>query len=193
MSKEKHQQDLQEIRSLMEQSTRFLSLSGWSGIMAGVYSLFGAYFIQQAGSELPGILEIISIGIGVMVASLITGFVLTLQKAKKNNQEMFSKTALRMLVHIGFPMSVGALFLGALLNTTCLNLTAGILLIFYGLGLINGSKYTLHNIRVLGVSNVILGVIALYLPQHGLLLWAAGFGIGHIIYGTFMWLKYERA
>lgn len=193
MSKEKHQQDLHEIRSLMEQSTRFLSLSGWSGIMAGVYSIIGAYFIHQAGSEISGFFEIVSIGIGVMIASLITGFILTLQKAKKNNQEMFSKTALRMLVHIGFPMTVGALFLGALINTSCLNLTAGILLIFYGLGLINGSKYTLHNIRVFGVSNVLLGVIALYLPQFGLQLWAAGFGLGHIVYGTFMWLKYERA
>ncbi|MEN8696362.1 MAG: hypothetical protein ABF317_03575 [Bacteroidia bacterium] len=192
MSHERHIEDLKEIRSLMEKSTRFLSLSGWSGIMAGVYALIGAYLFNLPHTEISGLFEIIVIGAAVMAASLVTGAILTYIKAKKNNETMFSTSAVRMLVHIGFPMVVGALFCLAMVLDGDTKFTAGILLIFYGLGLINGSKYTLNDIRVLGVVNVLLGVLALFLTHYGLYFWATGFGLGHIVYGAYMWLRYER-
>ncbi|MDX5428570.1 MAG: hypothetical protein LPK79_10755 [Bacteroidota bacterium] len=34
--------DLELIRSMMERSTRFFSLSGWVGILIGIYSLVAA-------------------------------------------------------------------------------------------------------------------------------------------------------
>ncbi|PCJ64645.1 MAG: hypothetical protein COA58_12975 [Bacteroidetes bacterium] len=198
MSNEKHIQDLKEIRSMMEHSTRFLSLSGMSGVMAGVYALVGAYlannyangdhFKEYPNHQLPFLL----IGLGVMAAALITGVILTYFKARKSNQTLLDKTALRMVAHIGFPMLVGAFFWLALVYTPSVNLTAGVFLIFYGLGLINGSKYTVNDIRFLGFFDVILGIIALFFPEHGLYLWAAGFGLGHIVYGTYVWAKYER-
>jgi ABC-type multidrug transport system fused ATPase/permease subunit len=36
-------QDIEEIRSLMEKSSKFISLSGWAGIFAGVFALLGSY------------------------------------------------------------------------------------------------------------------------------------------------------
>jgi len=198
MSDERHREDLKEIRSLMEQSTRFLSLSGWSGIMAGIYALIGAYmvydymnsapFYSNPESELPFIL----IGLGVMAAALITGAILTQQKAKKSGQTIFTKTALRMVVNIGFPMVVGFFVWVAFALNGGIDYMAGMLLIFYGLGLINGSKYTLNDIRVLGVANVSLGLLALFFTHYGLYFWAAGFGLGHIVYGAYMWMRYER-
>ena len=106
--------------------------------------------------------------------------------------KLFSKTALRMIAHIGFPMLVGALFVASLTLSGPLELTPGVLLIFYGLGLINGSKYTLNDIRVLGIVNVALGILALFFIQYGLYFWAAGFGLGHIVYGAYMAIKYEK-
>ena len=198
MSNERHIEDLKEIRSLMEKSTRFLSLSGWSGIMAGVYALIGAYLAHDYASSEHFVnnpndhLRFLVIGIGVMAAALITGAILTYPKAKKNNQSMFDKTALRMLVHIGFPMVVGFFVWLAFALQGGEQYMAGMLLIFYGLGLINGSKYTLNDIRVLGVVNVVLGVLALFFTHYGLYFWAAGFGLGHIVYGLYMWMRYER-
>jgi len=198
MSNEKHIEDLKEIRSLMEKSTRFLSLSGWSGIMAGVYALIGAYFAHDYASSEHFIanpndqFRFLFIGLNVMAAALITGFILTSQKAKKNNQTIFNKTALRMLAHIGFPMVVGFFVWLAFALQGGEQYMAAMFLIFYGLGLINGSKYTLNDIRVLGVANVILGIFALFFTQYGLYFWAAGFGLGHIVYGAYMWLRYER-
>jgi hypothetical protein len=65
-------------------------------------------------------------------------------------------------------------------------------LIFYGLALINGSKYTLGEVRYLGFAQLITGFIALWFVGSGLYFWAFGFGILHIIYGVAMWWKYER-
>jgi len=65
-------------------------------------------------------------------------------------------------------------------------------LIFYGLALVNGSKYTLGEVKYLGYGQVVLGIMNLWLLGYGLYFWAAGFGILHIIYGTLMWWKYER-
>lgn len=198
MSNERHIDDLKEIRSLMEKSTRFLSLSGWSGIMAGVYALIGAYMAHDYASSEHFInnpndhLRFLVIGLGVMAAALITGFILTYQKAQKDNQTIFDKTALRMLVHIGFPMVVGFFVWLAFALKGGEEFMAGMLLIFYGLGLINGSKYTLNDIRVLGVVNVTLGVLALFFTHYGLYFWAAGFGLGHIVYGAYMWMRYEK-
>lgn len=198
MNNSKHKQDLKQIRSMMEQSTRFLGLSGWSGIMAGMYALVGAFLAKQHIESLAfqenstDYFPFLIIAIGVMVAALVTGFILTYRKAQKNNQSLFTKTSLRMLVHIGFPMVVGFfVWLGFALQGGEIYM-AGMLLIFYGLGLINGSKYTVNDIRILGVANVILGIIALFYPTYGLYLWAAGFGLGHIIYGTYMWLTHEK-
>lgn len=198
MSNERHIEDLKEIRSLMEQSTRFLSLSGWSGIMAGIYALIGAFYANKyANSDLythstNNYLPFLVIGLSVMAAALITGAILTYQKAKKNGQTLFDKTAIRMVAHIGFPMTVGFFVCIAFALKGGEIFMAGMLLIFYGLGLINGSKYTLNDIRILGVANVVLGVLALFFTHYALYFWAAGFGLGHIVYGTYMWMRYER-
>jgi len=198
MSNERHIEDLKEIRSLMEKSTRFLSLSGWSGIMAGVYALIGAYlahdyassdtFINDPSQQFPFLV----IGLGVMAAALITGGFLTYRKAKKDGQTIFSKTALRMVAHIGFPMLVGFFVCLALAMSGGEQYLAGMLLIFYGLGLINGSKYTLKELRTFGIILVVSGLGALFFPSYGLLLWANGFGTGHIVYGLYMWMRYEK-
>ena len=198
MSNERHLDDLKEIRSLMEKSTRFLSLSGWSGIMAGVYALIGAYLAHDYASREHFInnpndhFRFLVIGVSVMAAALITGAILTYPKAKKNNQSMFDKSALRMVAHISFPMVIGFFVWLAFALQGSEQYMAGMFLIFYGLGLINGSKYTLNDIRVLGISLVILGVLALFFTHYGLYFWAAGFGVGHIVYGTYMWMRYER-
>ena len=68
---------------------------------------------------------------------------------------------------------------------------AGGSLIVYGLALINGSKYTLGEIRYLGYAELITGIISLWLPEYGLYFWAFGFGLLHIIYGFTMWWKYD--
>jgi hypothetical protein len=198
MSTEKHINDIKEIRSLMERSTRFVSLSGLSGIMAGIYALIGAYlannYLQSVHytTNPNDYFELLVIALAVMSLALVTGALLTFRKAKQNNQSIWGKSALRMLAYIAFPMVVGGFFCLAMALNGGEMFIAGGMLIFYGLGLINGSKYTFNDIRVLGVVNVILGILALFSAEYALVLWALGFGLMHIVYGIFMHFKYER-
>ncbi|HMI66070.1 MAG TPA: hypothetical protein VK517_08550, partial [Cyclobacteriaceae bacterium] len=64
-------------------------------------------------------------------------------------------------------------------------------LIFYGLALINASPNLYEEIRYLGYSEILLGLLCAVLPNYGLLFWAIGFGLFHILYGAVMYKKYD--
>jgi hypothetical protein len=207
----KHEQleALKDIRHMMQQSTRFLSLSGLSGVLAGIYALIGAYFGHElirdytrhysyaAGDReiyLQTMFKGFLICALVLGASLLTAFIFTKRKADKNKQSMFDHTALRLLVNMAIPLGAGGLFCLALIlkGLTALEFVAPSMLIFYGLALVNASKYTIHDIRYLGCLQVLLGLIASFYSNHGILFWAIGFGGLHIVYGSIMWFKYDR-
>ena len=193
-------QQLAEIRSMMERSSRFISLSGLSGVMAGIYALVGAAFVKYypIGYERTGEFEwdtaiiYLLIAAIVMGLSLLTGFILTYRRAKLHGRKLIDHIAVRMLVNLVIPIATGGFVAFMFLYKGYLDLIAPSLLIFYGLGLINGSKYTLDDIRYLGLSELALGIICMLDPGHGLIYWALGFGVLHILYGTRMWWKYER-
>ena len=208
---QEHLQDIKEIRGMMERSTRFLSLSGLSGVFAGIYSLAGvaaALFYLNIGIDASEYYEnarvlanlnnynlyfaYISIGAIILSASLITGVILTHRKAKKQNANIWGSASKRMLLNLIIPLATGGLFCFSLLYHGKISMVAPATLIFYGLALINGSKYTLDDIRYLGICEIILGLIASIYIGYGMLFWALGFGILHIIYGISMYYKYER-
>lgn len=209
-NQKEHLEALKDIRQLMKQSNRFLSLSGLSGIFAGIYALIGAYLGHRAIHMFASryysddfsydsfynvtLLTCIVICAGVLIASLITAFILTARKAKKNGQKLFDHTAIQLLINMLIPLAAGGLFCIAMLyhGRGYVILVGPAMLIFYGLALINASKYTLHDIRYLGCLEVLLGLISCFYLGYSLIFWAIGFGVLHIIYGTIMWFKYER-
>ena len=127
-----------------------------------------------------------------MVASIVVGLILTWRSAKKNGQTIWDATAKRMLINLMIPLVTGGFFCMILLMHGLIGLVAPVTLIFYGLALINGSKYTLDDIRYLGICEIILGLLASIFIGYGLLFWAIGFGVLHIVYGMLMYNKYER-
>lgn len=211
MNNNEHLESLQQIRSMMERSSRFISLSGLSGVAAGIIALAGAatahvylgvkpfagpyLYLAESGYEKWGlnIYEFFAIDAGiVLLLALAAGIFFTTRKAVKKGQKVWDKLTLRLLVNLAIPLVTGAIFCLALLKYGMFGLIAPTTLIFYGLSLINGSKYTLNDIRYLGVTEIILGMIGLFNVGYGLEIWAIGFGFMHIIYGTIMWMKYER-
>jgi hypothetical protein len=128
----------------------------------------------------------------VLVASIVVGLILTWRSAKKNGQTIWDATAKRMLINLMIPLVTGGFFCMILLMHGLIGLVAPVTLIFYGLALINGSKYTLDDIRYLGICEIILGLLASIFIGYGLLFWAIGFGVLHIVYGMLMYNKYER-
>ncbi len=201
-------QDLVEIRSMMEKSSRFISLSGLSGVIAGIFALIGAgvaWFLikdflisfpqsYEAFQALVTRLEInlLLIAASVLILSLSFGYYFTARKAKKLGQQVWNKSSRQMLVNISLPLIAGGIFCFALYFHGLFGMIAPATLVFYGLALINGSKYTLDDIRYLGYLEIALGLISCFCIGYGLWFWAFGFGVLHIVYGVSMYLKYEH-
>jgi len=204
---------LQDIKRMMERSSRFISLSGLSGISAGICALIGAWFsvdyvygrkdyiidqdaaIAQAAANDYSIIFNITlfwIALFTFVAALISAFIFTWLKSKKEGIPLWGNTAKRLLINVSIPLIAGGIFLFKLIHFGTFGLVAPGCLIFYGLALINASKYTLGEIRYLGYCQLLLGIINLWYEGQGLYFWAAGFGVLHILYGIYMWWKYER-
>ena len=202
-------QDIQEIKNLMERSSRFLSLSGLSGISAGIVALIGAaiaYLILDQGKiqydshfyllqPLPFekvLLPLLILGISMLVLAGGMGIFFSWRKAHKKGLALWNHTTKRLVLHLAIPLVAGAFFILILINRNDETLVASATLTFYGLALVNAGKYTLGEIHYLGISEIILGILAGIYIHFGLLFWAFGFGVLHIVYGTVMYVKYDR-
>jgi uncharacterized protein YjeT (DUF2065 family) len=190
---------------MMERSSRFISLSGLSGVFAGVFALCGAYAAYLKLNSVNGIYRLldreslmdvviyllIDASI-VLVTSITLGIILTHRNSKRKGIKIWDITAKRLLINLLIPLVTGGLFCLVLLFHGLVGLVAPSSLLFYGLALINASKYTLNDIRYLGFCEIALGLIASLNIGYGLYFWAAGFGALHILYGAVMYYKYER-
>ena len=201
MESKDYLKDISEIKHLMNKSSRFISLSGLSGILAGIYALIGAgfaYWLVKTYSNgtllLDGtIFKLVLIDL-LLVAffSIVTAIILTTRKAKKQGEKIWDGTSKRLVVNFLIPLLIGGLYILIILGQQKYGQTGALMLIFYGLGLINASKYSIGDIRYLGFIEIIIGLICALFPGYGFWLWILGFGIMHIVYGTWMYLKYDR-
>ena len=202
MEEKDYLQDLSAIKNMMNRSSRFISLSGLSGIMAGSYALIGAWFARRILYKFKyGISyrqinyltnELWFIAIAVAVFSILTAYILTSKRAKSNGEQIWDVSTKNLLVAFLIPLVTGGAFGLILLHQRYFGLIAPITLLFYGLALINASKYTLGTVKYLGFTELVLGLLAAYFIGYGLLFWTLGFGVMHIVYGTIMYFRYEK-
>lgn len=206
MDKDQSIQQLNEIKRLMEGSSKFLSLSGMSGVSAGIigtissllayftlytkHALFFFEFTDDRGTNFR-ISMLFLAGITLLLA-LIAGFYFTHQKVKRRKESLISRESRKLLTEIAVPLGTGAFVLGFLYNYSAFGLMAPLTLIFYGLALFTASKYTVSEIRYLALFEIFLGLLSLAFIGYGLLFWWVGFGLMHIIYGIFIHLKYDK-
>lgn len=203
---------IQDIKRMMERSSRFISLSGWSGVSAGICALVGAwlannelhrmfgravpdqwsYEVRGMANQVSHLSNLIFIGLGTFVAALISSFFFTWLRTRKHGVPIWDRTVQRLMWNTFLPLAIGGIVILRCLQLGYFEMIAPGCLIFYGLALVNASKYTLGEIRYMGYGQLILGVINLWNVGNGLLLWAIGFGALHIVYGLIMWWKYER-
>lgn len=203
MKKEQdHARDIVEIRSMMERSSKFVWLSGWAGIMAGIYALAGVYVARKVFNFNPdeivysnissGLLQVILLAIFIFVLATGTAMFFSYRRASKRGEKLWNATSRRLLINISVPLIAGGLLILILISKGLIGLIAPFTLLFYGLALYNAGKFTYNEVRILGVVEITLGLISSYLVEYGLLFWAIGFGAIHIIYGIYIHYKYER-
>ena len=203
MKKEKYIEDLKEIKDIMNRTTRFISLSGLSGISTGIVALIGAflayqtifkdhdYLVYNAVELNSNSLErLLLIAIGTLAIAIGTAIFFTVRKTKNQNKRVWDNKTKRLLINLLIPLITGGLLCFMLMLQGFVGILPSLTLIFYGLALVNGSKYTLPEIRNLGVAEILLGLLAFQFINYGLLFWALGFGIVQIIYGLIIQRKY---
>jgi tryptophan-rich sensory protein len=206
---EKYLQDISDIKNMMNKSSQFISLSGLAGIMAGIYALIGAYFAHEliqshqndyTSSNYNQVITlesttfkmILLIAFLVLFLSLTTAALLTINKARKEGESVWNSASKRLLTNFLIPLVTGGIFGVLLLRNGSYGLIAPVTLIFYGLSCVNASKYTLRDVRYLGITIIILGLLSTEFSGYSLEFWALGFGVCHIIYGSMMYFKYDR-
>lgn len=206
MRQEELVKEIGQIRALMERSSKFISISGLSGVLIGCYAILGAfagYFTvyglrSQFGyrdyyvTDTTVIYKLVIIAGLVLVASLLTGWWMAKKKAKKVGQPVWNQTSRSLLFAVGVPLVTGGLLSCILIWRGDYSLIASSLLIFYGLALCAGSAFTFREVRWLGIMEITLGFVTLAFPGYGLWFWAIGFGVLHIVYGIIVHKRYEK-
>ncbi|MDD4992721.1 MAG: hypothetical protein PHR83_10845 [Paludibacter sp.] len=191
---EKQIEDLKAIREMMERSSKFLSLSGLSGIMAGVTAITGAaiayFYILEQPRAVAVPLLILDASL-TLIISIGFGILFSVRKARKRNLKLVNSLTRKIIYSLVIPLVTGGFFSLILISRDQIELVAAITLIFYGLGLVNVSKYTLDEIHYLGLTEIVLGICAAIFLYHGILFWTIGFGLCHIVYGFIMYRKYD--
>jgi hypothetical protein len=198
-TKQDYNQDLAEIRSMMERSSKFLSLSGLSGVLAGLYALTGSYIAYYIYDFDPGSAsssgveaEIILLALLVLVLAVGSAVLLSYKKAHKKGEKVWNPASKRLLSIVGIPLSAGAIFSLILFYEGSIGLIPSVTLIFYGIALYSAGRLTFNELSVLGLLQIALGLNAAYFTEHSLLLWALGFGVAHVIYGIYIHIRHER-
>jgi hypothetical protein len=197
--------NIAEIRSMMERSSKFLSLSGWAGIMAGIYALIGAYIAHNVLHFNPGendydgqlevasgLQQVIILALIILLLSIATAVYFSWKNADKRGERLWNPTSKRLLMNMAVPLVSGGLLVLVLISKHMIEFVAPFTLLFYGLALYNAGKFTYPEVKNLGLVEIALGLISTYFVGFGLIFWAFGFGVVHIIYGIYMHYRYER-
>ncbi|UMQ40051.1 hypothetical protein MKS83_11635 [Chryseobacterium sp. Y16C] len=205
MESKNYQEDLSHIRSMMERSSRFISLSGLSGVFAGLAAILGAiyvyfafqregidYFAGQRNVFRAGLVnELMITGIIILAVALLSGYIFTANKSRKKGLKIWDATTKRLLITFAVPLVSGGIFCLGLLYHHLFVFIAPATLIFYGLALVSAERYTLTDVKYLGYCQIVLGLFSLFFLGWGLVTWTIGFGVLHVVYGLIMHMKYK--
>lgn len=207
--KEKYLEQIANINKMMESNSKFLSLSGLSGVWAGSIALLGAWIasiilkdnfvlyntwqsLKSLDSLDSSVIKMLCIGGGIFVVAIVGGIMFTHIKARKLNERMFNKVSFQMLYELFFVLMIGGIFCLIQLYHGVFIFLAATTLIFYGLALFIISRFTVRDIKILAYLEIILGLLNAIFIYNGLLFWCIGFGVLHIIYGIMMYYKYDK-
>ncbi|HCY41472.1 MAG TPA: hypothetical protein DHV48_08980 [Prolixibacteraceae bacterium] len=203
-------EDIQAIREIMERSSKFMLLNSWAGFFAGTCALIGAAVVWFGVLESGALhydeflctvggspLNSVTIGLGTvaLIVLLLAGVAaiwFSYRKAQKAGQKFWTSSTKRVLAHLLIPIVSGGIFVLILVSRNQIDLVASAMLIFYGLALVNAGKFTSGEIHYLGMAEIAVGLLAGVFASYGLVFWALGFGLLHLVYGVVMWMRYER-
>jgi len=196
-----YKHDIEVIRTMMERSTRFLSLSGWAGIMAGIYAFAGAWIASEVLQFNPDKFQyeysgdsfsLFVLAFAVIIVAVLTALFDSRKKAASRKVKAWNATSKRLLINMAVPLFSGGALIVILFLSGLTGLIAPLTLIFYGIALFSAGNFTFNELRIMGLAQIALGLLNCWFIETGLLFWVIGFGVIHIVYGIYMHIRYAK-
>ncbi|MGV0831414.1 hypothetical protein ACTS9D_04165 [Empedobacter brevis] len=200
-------ESLNEIKSMMQRSSKFTSISGWSGIWVGVVGMLSAiiaYFLILKDAlqfnyrgDLTSVvrnnleLKLLILGAITLIVACVGGFFFMTRKSAKDGVRFINLVTKRILRKFLFVLIVGGIMSLIFIKNFSFAYVAPTTLLFYGLALYTVERDTIVEIKYLALCEIILGLLAFYFIYNGLLFWCIGFGALHVIFGIWMVRKYD--
>ena len=207
LKEHRYMDDLVEIRNMMERSSRFLLVSGWAGMAAGSYALIGAYIVQvwfgfQPRSFLLDPAQqtvfamhqtsLLLVGVVVLLISAVSAVFFSMARARNRGERIWTPPTKKLMEALLVPVLIGGILIFVMLSANFIGLIPPLMLLFYGLGLYQAGSHSVNEVKVLGVVQLLLGILNILFTEQGLLWWTLGFGVVHIVYGVYIKTRYER-
>lgn len=213
MQPEKAAEELSIIRKLMERPVKYSTQSGLAGIWAGLMALcgLGIDLMNWRRAETFHQAVFWNIGVWVGVFLLAVGGVLVLTRIRERRQNMpaWSGIKARILKAIAPPFIAGVgvsaaivarwYFIWANAHTDMEvhaaiaqgYLIPAIWMLFYGLACWQVGEFSVIEIRVLGATFIVCGLLtALFFQNYPYEALGISFGGFHLLYGLVVWLRH---
>lgn len=192
-------EDISNIRNMMERSSKFKSLSGISGILAGIYGLVGAYFSYFVYEFQPTAIQytvnkknqLVFLVLCMFVLAIGSALILAYRNSKRKKEQFWNLISKRLFFSISMPLLIGAILIAFFVQNNMIGLVAPFTLILYGQGIYNASKFSYSELGLMGLLNIVLGLISIFFIPYSILFWSIGFGALHVIFGIYIYYKYE--
>ena len=174
---------LRYIRETMEQAAEFTGVPGWGGVAIGVTALAAAAIASRQHSPRAWLVvwlfeAFVAIAIAAPAAAT---------KAHRAKAALFSGPGRKFLLSFVPPLFVGALLTFALAGARLFTVLPALWLMLYGTAIVTGGAFSVRAVPLMGICLVTLGAIALFAPAvWGDVFMAAGFGVVHIAFGTWI-------
>jgi len=186
----------------MQQTSTYFSLRGWTGILLGIYGLLIVYLVHMltntygdgfdGSSQLPiALLEIAIMVFAVVTVliSLITLWIRAKRRAKRHNEKLWSSLSKKLRFHTLIPLLLFVIILIIIANKGYYSSITPLLLLLYGIFLLNLSRFSSGRLKYLAIADIFLAIIAYFVFDKEMLFLGLGFGIFHIIYGLMTFNK----
>jgi hypothetical protein len=197
MDIERASAELKVIRELMERPVCYSTMSGASGVLAGVAALGGVMADWVTSDHHSTWLAFCIWGCVFMIA-LVSDIALTRIREKKQGMPFWTSVKRRMLLTILPPFVAGVGLTAAIvvpwqdtLGGQHINLIPALWMAFYGLALWQAGEFSIPEIRVMGAGFILASLpTAMFLQDWPYCALAITFGGFHLAYGVVVWLRH---
>lgn len=202
MNNKNYLEDISQIKNLMAESSKFLVFTtGLSGFFSGLFAILGMIYIYVLADGDVNDIEQLTVNyrstvavvlIIILALSTLVTVIFTRRNAKSQGQNPWNPIAKKMVFNFYTVGVLGAVYLLILFFQEKYDTIVELMLVFYGMALLNGSKYTFDQVKLLAYIQIALGLACSFFDSYDFWFWVAGFGLVNLIYGGIMYFGYGK-